>query len=258
MSKVNFKRRPTTKLSEVVDSDLLTATEKVIMGELGGFYKMADESAYFRLPGDKASMKLEDFEKKLKKELHPNFFIAFNPTKRKDNQVEGHSMGFYVPEYQGFVPLCKVGKSGEKLIPANSQGGMVKQRADMRGQTEVAVVWRGYVAAFEAAKEFIMNVQKDGIKPSRCINAKDFFTYKRVASEIGGSHKIHEAFEQGKKLAESQLKIDEAAARAKEAQELKEQEEATKNVESFLGEIVREKKEFKLYDANNQEIKKEV
>jgi hypothetical protein len=188
------------------------------------------------MAGDKASMSVAAFEKKLKTELHPNFFVAFNPKKSAENKVEGHQMGFYVPEYQGFVPLCKVGRSGQKEIPANSQGKMVKQKMDARGETEVAVVWRGYVAAFEAAKAFINDVQIDGIKPSRCISAKDFFTYKRVAEEIGGASKLHDAFEAGKKLAEEQYK-------AEQAEILKKEEEVIKQAEQYLTEIVAEKKE---------------
>jgi hypothetical protein len=197
------------------------------MGSLGGFYCMADEQAYFRVSGEKASVSIAEFEKRLRKELHPNFFVVYNPTITRPDQVQGHQIGFFVPEYNGFVPLCKVGKSGTREIPANSQGKMVKKAKDLRGEDEVAVVFRGYVAAYEACKAFINDIQIDGIKPSRCISAKDFFIYKKMAQEIGGSQKLHEAFEEGRKLAmEHELKLA-AEAALKEA-------EATKAVEAYI------------------------
>lgn len=240
---VKFQKRPTRKLKEVVDSDLLTATERIIMGSLGGFYCMADEQAYFRVAGEKASMSLTEFERKLKKELHPNFFVAYNPTITSPDKVQGHQIGFYVPEYQGFVPLCKVGKSGSRDIPANSQGKMVKQKMDARGETEVAVIFRGYVAAFEAAKAFINDAQLEGIKPSRCISAKEFFIYKRVAQEIGGETRLHQAFAEGRKLADEH-------AKALKEEEAKKQDEATKNVEKFLEDVVKEQKAETTIEVN--------
>jgi len=235
---IRYTKRPTKKLQEVIDNDLLTATERLIKGSIGGFYALSDESAYYKVAGEKAGMSISQFEKKLKTELHPNFFVVYNPNLTLDEKVEGHQIGFYVPEYSGFVPLCKVGRSGDKYIPANSVGKVVKTlKKNQYGEKETAMIYRGYVAAFEAAKAFILDAQTEGIKPSRTITANEFFYYKKIAEEIGGDAKLSAAFEEGRKLAEEH---------AKKVEE--EQLEATKNVETFINDVV---------EAQKEEIKKE-
>lgn len=206
-SNIRFQPRPTRKLSEVVESDLLTAQEAFIKKEIGGFYSIGDEKAYFRLPGEKASMTVDEFEHKLKTEVHPQFFVLYNPTKTAAHMIEGHHMGFYVPEFGGFVPLCRVGISGSNIISANSQGSVKTYigKTSLK-EKEKAVISRGWVAAFEFAKQFLFDVRTTGgIKRSRVVKSEEFLVFKSMANNLGGKEYITKVFSQAKQMANAEL-----------------------------------------------------
>lgn len=208
---MKFKKRPTKRLAEVIDSDLLTATERVIKGQLGGFYCLADEAAYFKTSSDKASMSLKEFEQLLRKTVDPNFFIVYNPKLTKEHQVEGHQIGLYVDRYKGFIPFIKVGKSASKTIPANSQGKVVQYKGrsyNRSGGTwmdEEAILYRGWVAAYEACKELIRDIKKHGVSPMRCISPKEFMMYKKTVEQINGDAILHEAMKDAAKAINAQI-----------------------------------------------------
>jgi hypothetical protein len=216
---LRYKPRPTRKLGEIVESDLITAQEKFINGQIGGYYTMADELAYFRVAGEKTQVTVDEFERMLKKEVHPQFFVIFNPHVTKNHMVEGHNIGFYVPEHGGFVPLCRVGRSGQNIIPANSQGSKEKYiGAKSLREKEKVVIMRGYVAAREFCKQFIFDaVKTGGIHRSRIIKSSEYMVFKDLKSNLGGDKVVEAMFREAKKLRDDEADRMIEAARAKEA-----------------------------------------
>lgn len=228
---MKFKKRPTKRLAEVIDSDLLTATEKIIKGELGGFYCITDEAAYFKTSRDKAQMTVAEFESHLRKTVDPNFFIVYNPNVTPEHMVHGHQIGLYIDAYKGFVPFIKVGKSADKIIPANSQGKVQKYEGARFRKThgvfidEEPLLWRGWVAAEEACKQLIVDIQQNGLSPSRCITPAEFFMYKRMIEKFDGAQLLHEVMQSAAEDINAQMRAD---------AEAEEQAIAEKNAEEFL------------------------
>ncbi len=222
---LRYRRRPTRRLEEVCGSDLLPAHEKLIAGTIDGFYKLTDEAAYFRLSGDKAALTVDEFEKKIKKEIHPNFFVAYNPIITAKHMIQGHQVGFYVPEMNGFVPLAKVGRSSDKLIPANSIGGVEKYVGRSTGKIrEKGVIFRGWVAGYEMCKEFIKNLKIQPLTPARVVSSTDFFIYKKMYSQLGGQKAVKDIFMEARKIAtmeNDKIEVAVALQRKQEREKIK-------------------------------------
>ena len=227
---IRYKKRPTRKLSEVCESDLLTAQEQYVKGTIGGFYSIGDEAAYFRVSGEKATMTVDEFERKLKTEIHPQFFVMYNPTITAKYMVEGHSIGFYVPEFGGFVPLCRVGRSGNNIITANSQGSVERYRGKQSlKEKEKVILSRGWVAAYEFCKQFLLDAKATGgIQRSRIVKAGEFMLFKDMKANLGGDEAITRIFAEAKALAEIE------ADKAIEA--IREKEKATEELTKLAAE----------------------
>lgn len=202
ITKTRWKKRPTKALKEVMGTDLLSATEKYIKNELGGFYSLSDEQAYFKTSHKEGVMNVFEFEKKLKRELHPNFFVIFNPNMTAEHICIGHNIGFFVPEYDAFEPICKVGRSGFQTIEPNTQG----KRTNYKGnryykfghEDEEANMWRGWLAAFEACRLYLQKLNREPIRRGRCISKKEFLLYKKAVHEVSPD-RLHKGFESIKK-----------------------------------------------------------
>lgn len=212
---MRYKKRPTKRLAEVIESDLLTATEKLICNEIGGFYRLCDEQAYFKTSSDKSSMSIDEFERHLKK-INPNFFIVYNPNILPDHMVQGHQIGLYIDAYKGFVPFIKVGRNAQKTIPANSQGrvakyrGKVFERTDGTMMDEEPLLYRGWVAAEEACKALIDDISKHGISPNRTITPAEFLMYRKTSESIDGQMILREALKEANTLLNAeQIRIKE-------------------------------------------------
>lgn len=214
---VRFKPRPTRILHEVCESDLLTAQESYIKGTMGGYYSLADEKCYFRVSGEKATITVDEFERMIKN-IHPQFFVIFNPMITQKHMIEGHNIGFYVPEFGGFVPLCRVGRSGNNIITANSQGSVEKYIGSKTlKEKEKVVISRGYVAAAEFCKQFIFDaVKTGGIQRSRIIRAAEYMVFKDMKTNIGGAEAIDKIFKEAKILAETEMDKMILASKVKE------------------------------------------
>src|ERR1700722_13211079 len=147
-------KRPTARMADVIGSDLMTKQDKWTKEHHSSeYYSIADEQVFLRLPGEPQQMTVSQFERKLKTELHPNFFVLYNPYPSKNHMIEGHHMGFYVPEKNMFAPLCRVGTSGSNIIKDYTQGGVREYTGSHTGRIkEKQVISRGWVAAFEACK----------------------------------------------------------------------------------------------------------
>lgn len=236
---MKFKKRPTKRLAEVIDTDLLTATEKLIKNEIGGFYCIADEQAYFKTSADKATMTVHEFEQHLRKTVDPNFFIVFNPKILPDHMVQGHQIGLYIDAYKGFVPFIKVGKNAMKEIPANSQGkvakyhGKVFKRSQGMFIDEEPLLYRGWVAAEEACKQLIADIRQFGVSPSRTITPAEFFAYKKMVEHIDGDRLLHEVMKTAAQQVNTQLAIDKAM----------EEQTAENNAIDFLKSVAAKQKE---------------
>lgn len=235
---LRFKRRPTTKLAEVINDDLLTAQEKLIMNQSGGFYCLSDEQAYFRTSGDKAQMSIAEFERHLRSKVHPHFRVIYNPKKTRAHEVEGHQIIFHVSDDKGFVPLCKVGKSAETMIPANSVGKKVLYKGAVHKKTggdimdETAILYRGWVAAEEACKAFVQDAMQNGIKPDRTMDYRDWITLREMGMQLGGSYQIQQVFNEvrTKNLVETQVAEAKAEMSLETSKPLKDANEFTQAI----------------------------
>lgn len=216
---LRYHKRPTRKLSEVTDCDLLTAEEQYIKKQIGGYYSIGDESAYFRVAGEKPTVTTTEFERMIKK-IHPHFFLIFNPTISSKTQVEGHGIAFYVPEFQGFVPLSRVGRSGSNIITANSIGSKIKYigKKSLK-EKEKTIISRGYIAAIEFCKQFLYDAKIAGkINANRCIKGSDYMVMNKLESSLGGKEVIERVFKEARILAESELdKMIEASKQKEKA-----------------------------------------
>ena len=200
--------------------------EKLINGQIGGYYAMGDEQAYFRLRGEKAQLDINQFEQKLQRELHPYFLCTFNPTITPKHISKGHQLGFFVPEVNGFVPLCCVGHSGDHIINAHSEGSIQKYRnAKTLIAREQAIISRGWVAAFEFAKLFLFDLKESGIiNPNKIMDAREFL-YLKVKNQIpGGDEEVKAMFAnmretRDKIYDEQQAQLEILAAEARKARE---------------------------------------
>lgn len=196
---LRYQPRPTRKLSEITGSDMLSAVEKLINGEIGGYYSIGDEQAYFRLKEDKPQLTIRQFEAKLQ-ELHPYFCCIFNATITPKHISKGHQVGFFVPEVNGFVPLCCVGHAGDNILNANSEGSIAKYigKKSLR-EKEQAILSRGYVAAMEFAKLFLNDVKETGtINPNKIMDAKEWLVAKARVQTLGGQAYNAKMFEQAR------------------------------------------------------------
>jgi hypothetical protein len=199
---VRWTGRPTAKFSEIADCDMLTATEKLINNEIGGFYSIGDEQAFFKLSGERDQLTVSQFEAKLQRELHPNFVCIFNSTITPRHISMGHQIGFFIPELNKFVPLTAVGHSGDNILKANSEGSLVKYlgRKSLR-EKEQAIMSRGWVAGYEFAKLFILDVRSTGfISPAKMMDAQQFLFLKAKSKTLGGKAYNSKLFQEAKKL----------------------------------------------------------
>lgn len=250
-----MKKRQTKQLKTVIGSDLLTAREKFIMGQSGGFYSLADEQAYFKLSSDKSSMTVPEFERYLKEKIDRNFMITFNPAKTAEHVIIGHSIYFFIPAWDSFIPVCKVGKSGDNILPANSQGKVVKYKGQRYKNSggildEEPILWRGWVAAFEACKLAYEDWERNGIEPSRAISPKEAIAMKKIYTVMGNKNVVTSEI---KKLSDKKL-IDELANKAYNIELLKRKDlkkyvnKTDENSNIFL--------EFKEWEEMNEDVKK--
>lgn len=226
MGKLKYKekkKRQTTQLKTVIGTDLLTARERWVKNEIGGFYAMADEQAYFKVSSDKSQMTVPEFDKYLKENIDPLFTVVWNPTLTADHDVEGHSIYFHVPQWDAFIPICKVGKSADNIIPANSVGKVVAYAGNAFKASgimdEQSVLFRGWVAAFEACKLAYQDWEKNGIEPSRAITVKEALGLKQAYQLAGSNGMIKDYVE---KLSEKKV-IDELANSVKNIEYLKDE-----------------------------------
>ncbi len=193
MAKIRLRKHRTAKLETIIGSDLLTAREKFVKNEIGGLYKLADELAYTKGHEDKSAMTVPEFERYLKKNINQHFTVVYNPIINPEHKVEGHSIYYFIPAWESFIPICKVGKSGDNLLPANSQGAIVKYQGKNFKQSggdffdEEAILWRGWVAAFEACKAAWNQWQDEGIVQARAISLKEAYAMKKAYAIIGFS-----------------------------------------------------------------------
>jgi hypothetical protein len=133
--------------------------------------------------------------------------------------IEGHNIGYYVPEFGGFVPLCRVGISGSNVISANSQGSVEKYIGSKTlKEKEKVVISRGYIAAAEFCKQFIFDaVNTGGIKRSRVIQSAEYLAMKEMNTSLGGPEVVDRIFKEAKILAESEMDKRILASKEKEA-----------------------------------------
>lgn len=189
--KQKHKRHKLAKLCTIIGTDLLTAKEKFVHGDIGGLYKITDELAYVKGYEDKASMSVSQFDRYLKKNVHSLFTVVYNDTISPVFSVQGHSIYYNVPKYNGVVPICKVGRSADSDIPAHSQGKIAVYKGQgykNSGNTffdEEPLLWRGWVAAFEACKAAYDSFLREGIHPSRVLTAEEVYFMKN-SYEIEG------------------------------------------------------------------------
>jgi len=172
------KRRGTSVLKEIIGTDLLTWKEKLIQGTSSGLYSLANEQAYFKVPSDKQEMSIAEFDRKLKTEIDQNFTIVYNSAISSEEHIyQGHTVYFYVPAYDGYVQVINCGINGNKMLPAESVGRIVRYKGESYERTgqkdEEGLLYRGWVATFEACKNAYDNWEVDGISPAMCINPKE-------------------------------------------------------------------------------------
>lgn len=200
---LRYTKRPTKKFSEITGCDMLSAAERLINGQIGGYYAMGDEQSYFRLRDEKAQLTIRQFEAKLQKELHPYFFCIFNPAITPKYISKGHQMGFFIPEVNGFVPLCCVGHSGDNIINAHSEGSIARYiSAKTLHAKEQAIASRGWVAAFEFAKLFLWDLKETGgiINPNKIMDAREFLLMKVRNQVVGGKAHTAKLFQEMRKV----------------------------------------------------------
>lgn len=191
-------KRKMTKLCTVIGTDLLSAREKLIKNEIGGLYNISDDLAYCKLPKDKASLTVKEFEDKLKKEIDSHFCVVFNPTVTQEHKIEGHSIYFFIPAWDSYIPVCKVGRSNDNIIPAESKGKVVSYKGSSYKAygifDEEPILWRGWVAAYEACKLAYEDWDRYGIEPSRALSANEIAMFKKAYSLKVGAKDIIKDF----------------------------------------------------------------
>jgi hypothetical protein len=208
LKRINQGRKRSTKiLREVIGTDLLTAKEKMIQGECSGLYGLTAEDAYYACPGDPASLSITEFERKLKT-IDPGFTIVPCELETESHCLQGHSIYFEVPAYDGFLKVCNVGRNRDYNIPANSQGSIAKFKGSDYNHSgnwdETALLYRGWVAAEEVCKTAYKKWEDDGISPAMVININEVRNLRKAFSLIGTKNQ----FEQAKLAHEKMLEND--------------------------------------------------
>lgn len=183
-------RRRTTTLKEIIGTDLLTWKEKLIQGESSGLYSLTNEQAYFKVSSDKAQLSIAEFERKLQSEIDPNFRVVYNAAiSSSEHVIQGHSVYFYIPMWDAYIKVLNVGRNGDKVIPAESVGKIVSYQGESFQESgnldEEAILYRGWVAAFEGCKYAYERWEIDGISPAMCISHKEIYKLKQAFSVIG-------------------------------------------------------------------------
>lgn len=202
--KIKEKKHKKVTLATVVGTDMLTAREKLVKNEIGGFYAISNELAYCAGNDDKDYMSVPEFEKYLRDKIDPHFSVIFNPTITAKHEVIGHSIYFYLPAWDSFIPVCKVGRSADNIIPANSQAKIVEYKGhSYKGYgilDEQAILYRGWVAAYEACKLAYADWELNGIEPSKALSAKEILALKQIYKlNIGGKAEIEQFVEKAAK-----------------------------------------------------------
>ena len=157
-------------LKTVIGTDLLTDNEKSTFA-LGGYHSLGDGMAYVANT-EPRNTSFSDFETCLRKQLHSNFKIKYNPTKTKAHEIQGHSIYFYIPAWDSFLPICNVGRSGSNRLSANSEGEVVEyfEKGEIK---QTPVISRGFVPAYEACKLALRNMKQGKIDEKKAVSAKD-------------------------------------------------------------------------------------
>lgn len=198
MSRVRTRKRRTTMLNQVLGSDLLTWREKLIKEETSGLYSLANEQAYFKIPGDVENMSIASFERKLRTELDDNFRVVFNNmVSSAEHLIQGHSIYFLYEPCQGYVKVMNVGLNNNNIIPAESQGRVISYKGDdyNAGEhiDEEAILYRGWVAAFEGCKLAYEDWERLGISAAMCINEREIYVLNEAFKVPGFQDYYHKA-----------------------------------------------------------------
>lgn len=203
------KKRTTRVLREVIGTDLLTWKDKLIQGQVSGLYSLTNEQAYFKCPGDPASLSLPEFERRLRA-IDNLFCIVPCETKTEEHQLQGHSIYYEVPAFGGFIKVCNVGKNADYNIPANSVGKVVLYKGETykagAGLDEEPLLYRGWVAAMECCKAAYKKWELEGISPAMVLNPKEVLNMRQAATLVGYREEIQAA----KKAHETMLEADNA------------------------------------------------
>lgn len=204
------RKRQTTTLFQVIGTNLLTAKEKMISGECTGLYGLTKEDAYFKCPGDPSSLTISAFERRLKR-IDPNFSVVPCDLVTNSISLQGHSIYYHVPAYEGYVKVCNVGRNREFEIPANSQGSIAKYKGtdftDCGLFDEKALLYRGWVAAEEVCKNAYMKWEDEGISPAQVINSNEIHNYRK-AFRLVGAEEGHKQLEKVKAIQNAMLEKD--------------------------------------------------
>jgi len=192
------KKRRTTLLKEVIGTDLISWKEKLVNQQTSGLYNLTDEQAYFKVHGDASAMSVPEFERKLQTELDNNFRVVFNSyISSSEHIIQGHSIYYLVDAFDGYIKVCNVGKNSDNIIPAESVGKIVQYKGEEykdRGiMDEEPLLYRGWIAAFEACKLAYESWEHEGISPAMCINEKEIFKLKEAIKIIGFKEQLDKA-----------------------------------------------------------------
>lgn len=192
------RRHRTTMLKEVIGTDLLTWKEKLIQGETSGLYSLTNEQAYCKSSEDQSSMTVTEFERKLQKDIDPNFRVVFNAnTSSSEHIIQGHSIYFYIEPWDSYIKVMNVGKNADNIIPAESVGRVVQYRGESYRNSglmdEEAILYRGWVAAYEGCKFAYERWETEGISPAMTISPGEIFKLSEAFQVVGFKEKLEEA-----------------------------------------------------------------
>ncbi len=190
----NFKkaRHKTTVLKEILNSDLLTYKDKFYQGQSSGMCSFTNEQAYFKVSSDKEEMSIAEFERKLKEEISPYFRIEYNSNITAVQTVQGHSVYFVVPAYDGIIHLFNVGRNADITLPAESKGKVVNFKDEFGVPDEEALVWRGWVAAWEGCREMFWKFENEGISKAMVLTDKEARKHYDASQLIGFANQFSE------------------------------------------------------------------
>ncbi len=229
------KTRATKTLREVIGTDLLTWKDKLIQGQVSGLYSLTNEQAYFKCPGEPASMSFAAFEREIKK-IDPAFTIVAAEGKTPDHCLQGHSIYFNVPVYEGYIKVCNVGKNRDYTIPADSVGRVAKYKGESFEYSgnfdEEALLYRGWVAALECCKTAYAKWEFEGISPAMVLNPKEVLNLRQAFSIIGA----REEFQKGIEAHKQMIEADNALIMATEEPEITEDSEIIAEEENLVEE----------------------